>query len=246
MKIVQRWAAPALALLILLTPLAAAHAAVDRAVVHGFGEGAPGHIQAGTHFMDGSTESQLYYIDMVIGTSTTEQQLLDKANASITSFATTQGYTLTNGIIWPFLSPNQVNSLIASATSSLVTTPVVTSPGLSVQTSTGAVGTQISTTTNSYVMVAGQVSTTASIAGNAAGDLIVEVAPTNSATSTDWVEWGRIGNSQALSLAITLQSVQIVKGQVVAFVPKGWYVKVRSSGSGTVAYTLNTVKVISQ
>lgn len=118
------------------------------------------------------------------------------------------------------------------------------SPTISLQTSTGAVGTQLSTTTGTWVSIAGQVSTTASIAGNASGDIIVEVAPTNSATAGDWVEWGRIGNSQALSLAITLQSVQIVKGQILAYVPAGYYIKARTAGSGTVSYQLNTVKTV--
>lgn len=115
---------------------------------------------------------------------------------------------------------------------------------ISLQTSTGAVGTQVSSTEDSWVVVAGQVSTTATIAGNSAGDIIVEVAPTNSATAGDWKEWGRIGNSQVLTLALTLQSVQIVKGQVLAYVPAGHYIKARTSGSGTVSYTLNTVKKV--
>lgn len=116
---------------------------------------------------------------------------------------------------------------------------------LSVQTSTGAVGTQVSSTHDSYVMVNTSVSTTATIAGNAAGDLVLEVAPTNSATAGDWVERGRNGNSQTLTLALTLQSVQLVKGQMVAFVPKGYYVKVRSvTGSGSPTYIIVSARKV--
>lgn len=140
------------------------------------------------------------------------------------------------------ISPNY--AIIKDNESDVVITPSESALSLSIQTSTGAVGTQVSATQASWVTIAGQVSTTASIAGNASGDIIVEVAPTNSATAGDWVEKGRIGNSQNLSLAITLQSVQIVKGQVVVFVPAGYYVKARSSGSGTVSYTLNTVRKV--
>lgn len=123
-------------------------------------------------------------------------------------------------------------------------TPVESALSLSLQTSTGAVGTQVSAAQNAYVMLSGVATTTSSIAGNAAEDIIVEVAPTNSATAGDWVEKGRIGNSQALSLAITLQSIQATKGQVVVFVPAGYYIKARTSGSGTVSATLGAVRQI--
>lgn len=102
---------------------------------------------------------------------------------------------------------------------------------LTVQTSTGAVGTQVSSTQDALVFVSENISTTASIAGNAADDLVVEVAPTNSATVGDWVEKARGGQSQAVSLAITLQSVQVIKGVLPVYVPKGYYIKVRSVGS---------------
>lgn len=107
---------------------------------------------------------------------------------------------------------------------------------LTVQTSTGAVGTQVSADQDALVMVDLSAATTAAIAGNAAVDLVLEVAPTNSATAGDWVIKGRAGNAQALSLALVLQSIQTVKGQTIAYVPKGYYVKVRSTGaSGTVS-----------
>lgn len=120
-----------------------------------------------------------------------------------------------------------------------------TSISLSVQTSTGAVGTQVSTARDAWVAVNGSVSTTATIGGNSAGDLVVEVAPTNSATAGDWVEKGRIGNSQNISLALALNSVQIVKGQMMAFVPKGYYVKVRSiTGSGSPTYAVGSARKV--
>lgn len=123
-----------------------------------------------------------------------------------------------------------------------VAVPVESSLSLSLQTSTGAVGTQVSATKDAWVTITGTVTTTASIAGNAVGSIFVEVAPTNSATAGDWVEKGRIGNSQALSLAITLQSVQAASGSVAAFVPAGYYVKARTSGSGTVSYAINEAR----
>lgn len=231
-----------MALFVLISPLSA-EAAVDRAVVEGIGSGASsGQLGAVAHYMDGSTEVEIRNVFFAIGSISTEQAILDAASTAITSYASSQGYSLPNGIVWPYLSESQVQDLINAGATSL--SPVASPLALSIQTSTGAVGTQVSTTSDSWVSVAGQVSTTATIAGSAAGDLIIEVAATNSASSTDWVEWGRIGNSQAVSLAVALQSVQVIKGQVMVLVPKNWYVKVRSAGSGTVSYTLNTVKKI--
>lgn len=234
-------------LLVLLIP-ASAFAAVNGAQVEAINAYDTDLTQASVRYTNNGNQADYDYPIFSTAGVTTPEAYESRLIAATIANAATHGYTLTqNQIIWPYYDTARVNSLIAAATSTLAAVePVVTAPSLSVQTSTGAVGTQVSTTTNSYVMIAGQVSTTASIAGNASGDMIVEVAPTNSATSSDWVEWGRIGNSQTLSLAITLQSVQVVKGQVMAFVPKGWYVKVRSSGSGTVSYTLNTVKAITQ
>lgn len=171
----------------------------------------------------------------------------------------TVAYSDTDGTIQPTIVTDinafcATNSLPNPTVDWLVTTPtdlaaalvapVASALSLSLQTSTGAVGTQVSTTRNAYVMLNGNVSTTASIGGNAAGDIILEVAPTNSATAGDWVEWGRIGNSQTISLAIALNSVQVTKGMAVAFVPAGYYVKARTAGSGTVSYTLTNAKQI--
>lgn len=113
---------------------------------------------------------------------------------------------------------------------------------LSLQTSTGAVGTQVSTTHDALVTINGTAQITSNIAGAASADIIVEVAPTNSATAGDWVERGRIGTSQTYTLAIALQGVGIQKSQVVAFVPKGYYIKARSVGTGTFTNTLGTVR----
>lgn len=131
------------------------------------------------------------------------------------------------------------NTLVATQTLSDITpfaSPTESILSLSVQSSTGSVGTQISPTRHAWVLVDASSSTTANIAGNAAVDLVLKVAPTNSATAGDWIVKGRTGNSQALTLAIALQSVQVMKGQMIAFVPKGYYVKLRQpTATGTAA-----------
>lgn len=147
--------------------------------------------------------------------------------AAVIADAATFGFTITaSQFVFPFSTPAE--SVLS----------------LSLQTSTGAVGTQVSAARDAWVTIAGSTTTTATISGAASEDIIVEVAPTNSATAGDWVEKGRIGNSQTLSLALALSSVQVVKGQVTAFVPAGYYIKARTSGSGTVSAALISVRQV--
>lgn len=115
-------------------------------------------------------------------------------------------------------------------------------PSHSIQTVAAAAnGWQIDSTRDSDVNYAVTVTTTASIAGNASGYVVLEVAATNSATATDWTEIARTGNSQALTLAITLQSVQAVPAQLHGIVPGGYYTRLRSvTSAGTVTYAYNS------
>lgn len=145
-------------------------------------------------------------------------------NASTTPYLVS---TSTNG----FMSPTdkaKVDGILAWSWSS---------PSRSIVTGTGATGFQPSATRTSTIRENVKVTTTASIAGNADGYIALEMAPTNSATAGDWVEVGRCGNSQALTLAITLQSVQGTTCQLTADVPPGYYAKLRSvTTTGTVSF----------
>lgn len=212
-----------------------------RVIVERYDQGLPGHLFFAFKIMNGTSEVIDTDISVDVSAVTTRDQLQTASLNTLDAYLTTNSWNRSDGIVWPFIDDTDINALITAA---LPGSPVESSLSLSVQTSTGAVGTQVSSTKNAWVTIAGNVSTTASIAGAASGDLIVEVAPTNSATPSDWVEKGRIGNSQTLTLALTLQSVQIVKGQVVAFVPAGYFIKARSSGSGTVSYTLDSVRKV--
>lgn len=115
-------------------------------------------------------------------------------------------------------------------------------PSHTIQTVAAAAnGWQIDSTRDSDVNYSVTVTTTASIAGNAAGYVVLEIAATNSATASDWTEVARTGNSQTLSLAITLQSVQGVPAQLHAIVPGGSYTRLRSvTSSGTVTFVFNS------
>lgn len=111
----------------------------------------------------------------------------------------------------------------------------------SIVTGTGAVGFQPSATRNVFANYNATIVSTASIAGAAQGTLVLEIAPTNSATAGDWVEVCRFTNGQALSLAITLQSVQTLSNSLSGMIPAGYYAKLRSiSTSGSPTFTFNS------
>lgn len=135
-------------------------------------------------------------------------------------------------IIWP------AHSMAAGARSE-------STLSLTVQTSTGAVGTRVSTAQDAFVFVSENISTTSNISSGGADDLVVEIAPTNSATAGDWVEKARGGQSQTYTLAVAIQGVQVVKGVLPVYVPKGYYIKVRSLGSsGTFSNGVSNSRVV--
>lgn len=146
------------------------------------------------------------------------------------------GYSLTTpDFIWlgqNFLLPSQATSLVTPKSFNYA-------PGRSIVTGTGATGFQVSSTRDSVVTYSTKITTTATIAGGQEGYVVLEIAPTNSATAGDWKEVGRVTNGQALSLALTLQSIQPVSGILMGIVPAGYYVKIRSvNTTGTPAYSV--------
>lgn len=111
----------------------------------------------------------------------------------------------------------------------------------SIVTGTGATGFRLSTSTNANVNYSATITTTASIGSGTSGTLVLEEAATNSATSTDWAEVGRCTNGQTITLAIVLQSIQTIGCQLSAYVPTGYYVKIRSINTlGTPTYAFNS------
>jgi len=116
------------------------------------------------------------------------------------------------------------------------------SPSLTIQTVAAAGnGNQLSTTRSAIVNYSVTLVSTATIAGSASGYVVLEICPTNSSTAGDWIEIGRVPNGQAVSLAVTLQSVSTGGGQIGGGVPPGYYRRLRSvNSSGTPSYTYNS------
>lgn len=109
----------------------------------------------------------------------------------------------------------------------------------SIVTGTGATGFQVSATRDSQVNYSVALSTTATIGGASTATVVLEVCPTNSATPANWVEVARVSNSQTITLAVALQSVQGVTAELSGVVPAGYFAKLRSTvtGTGLATYT---------
>lgn len=108
-----------------------------------------------------------------------------------------------------------------------------------VTTAAAANGFQISATRNASVSYSISISTTANIGGTANGYVILEIAATNSSSAGDWQEISRLTNSQTITLAIALQSVQVIAGTLSGIIPSGYYARLRSvssSGSPTFSF----------
>lgn len=111
-------------------------------------------------------------------------------------------------------------------------------PGRSLVTGTGATGFQVSALKDAFITYSPKIVTTATIAGGQDGYTVLEICSTNSSTAGDWKEIGRVENGQALSLALTLQSVQPVGAPLCGFLPAGWYAKIRTVNvTGTPTFT---------
>lgn len=97
----------------------------------------------------------------------------------------------------------------------------------------GATGTQISSTKDSTVRLNVSTSTTSTIGGPSTSLVALKICSTNNATEGSWTTVATLENDQTITLAIVLNSIQVMKGQLDSDVPAGWYVKLVNSGTGT-------------
>lgn len=123
-----------------------------------------------------------------------------------------------------------LGNLQAQITANKTRTTSAWSPSL---VGTGATGAQISTTKDSTVRASVSTSTTSTIGGPSTSAVALKICATNSSTEGDWTTVATFQSDQTITLAVVLQSVQVVKGQLTADVPAGWFVKLVNSGSGT-------------
>lgn len=98
---------------------------------------------------------------------------------------------------------------------------------------TGATGTQISSTKDCTVKLSLSTSTTSNIGGPSTSVIALKICATNNATEASWTTVATLENDQTISLALALNSVQVMKAQLQTDVPAAWYVKLVNSGTGT-------------
>ena len=118
-------------------------------------------------------------------------------------------------------------------TPSIPSTARTTSPQSMSLVGTGATGTQISATNAATVRFTVSTSTTSTIGGPATSVVVLKKCATNSVTEGDWTSVATFESDQTITLAIALQSIQVVKGQLTCDLDAGWYVKLVNSGTGT-------------
>lgn len=176
-------------------------------------------VSASVSFMDGSgnvIDSQL--MNIVPGTAASTVTLSTTTVTAIMAYVTAQGYSATSADIFFAFNASLYTLSQAAATRSI-----------------GATGFQISTTQNAEVRYTVQIVTTATIGSGGTGYVALQMSPDN----VNWTEIGRITNGQVITLAIALNSVQTITGQLSGFIPAGYYVRllsVNTTGTPTYSY----------
>lgn len=146
------------------------------------------------------------------------------------------GYDIANQLPKPVTvgSGLSLNTTTWTLSATTVARSFTFNPSRTIQTVAAAGnGWQIDASRDADVSYSVTTNTTATIGGASTATVVMEVAATNSATAGDWTEVSRVSNSQTITLAVVLQSIQAVAGTVHAIVPAGYYVRMRSTLSGT-------------
>lgn len=114
------------ALFVLSTPFMGAHpahAAVDHAILMSTGAGfTQGDISYYVYYMDGGTLVEPSGDELAIGTTTTQQGLIDKIKAAVVVYGQSQGYTAisSSNVSLPWTSAADVTAAVSAATSSFI------------------------------------------------------------------------------------------------------------------------------
>lgn len=166
--------------------------------------------------------------------------------ASVMSFMSNQATTsqlIATSSFNGFMSGAMVTKLAAVSTS----TRLMATSTRSIVTGTGATGFQVSSTRDAEVRYSTTIVTTSNLTGSQNGTIVLEIAPTNSATSTDWTEIGRCTNGTSYTLAVAIQGVGTQACQITGYAPAGYWEKLRSiNNSGTPTFSFNSGQEVLQ
>lgn len=139
---------------------------------------------------------------------------------------TVTGITAGTGLTGGTITTSGTIGLVARSFNNAASITLVTSP-------TGQGGTVIDASRDAFVTYSVATSTTATIGGASSVTVLLEIATTNSATASDWTAIQTVSNSQTITLAVALQSVQANTLTMSGVVPAGYYRRVRYAVTGT-------------
>lgn len=207
-------------------------------------------VVGGVHYYDPNNNSELdfQYFQVYLGNSGglytddptfTPEGIQAGLQSQILSYASGHSYTMNStDIIWEVTSTLSSGELLGVKTATQAKSFNNTASHSIVTTAAAANGWQISSTRDASVFYSVNVNTTASIGGAADGYVVLEISATNSTTASDWKEVSRTRNGQTITLALALNSVQNIGGELMNIVPAGYYVRLRSVNvSGTPTYS---------
>lgn len=109
-----------------------------------------------------------------------------------------------------------------------------------VTTAAAANGVQVSATRDAEISYTVTTSSTATIGGASTATVVLEICATNSAVAADWTEVSKFSNGQTITLAVVLQSVQVVSSSLRGTLPAGWYRRLRQTLTGTASASVTT------
>lgn len=214
------------------------NAAVDRAIVHSFGLGSgPGRQSVFARFFDGTTQVEFDTYDFDASTTTDSTIFAQKIVQRLQQRAADQGWTLTNGVVMPYVTAVDLTTAISGITQPQAMT--FSSPTVVLGT-----GFLPSATRASDVSASFRIANVLNLSGGAAGDIIMEQAD-DSGFTTNVVELGRCGNGNTGTLVIGLALNDAIACQVSGITGSGKYVRYRSSTTvGTPTYTVLSARQV--
>lgn len=223
----------AIALLVFATPFTS-FAAVDRVVVDSL---SPGFGNARMSFcpqwLDGTTQVDNNCLDFSIATTTTNQQMLDAANASINSYSASQGYPTNVPILWPYPTTAQVQTIAST------TAQAYASQALSFATSSRSLNSafQVSASRASFVSYTVDVATTLSLTGGQTGTVTLQYADDSGfTTNVKTIQSSVNGNTGTLTLGLAI--TQTGTAALTGLIPAGKYVRLSTANTvGTPTFT---------
>lgn len=92
---------------------------------------------------------------------------------------------------------------------------------------------QASTTRDSLCIYSADIAATLSLTAGQMGTIFLE---TSADGSTNWTELSRFSNGNTGTLTIGLNLTQTVTAELSGYVPAGYYIRLRTTGTGTITY----------